>query len=1768
MFCLGHAAIVGPTMSGKESLIRLSSFIMQFSVLFLSSSSKDGNRALHNDIQQVLLRAALKDEKLVVICNIESLDSGELFTEIQDLLLVNAESSSFLDHFFGPDGAENVYATLQLELESRELASSRRACFALFVSRLIENLRICFLFSAYDAFHLSTGHFPFILKETTVLFFPDWDPLALDAISYQYMNHFSLVDFDKKQFASKFLSHAFVSAKKIPESTYKGMHICFKKFLVSLSVYEGIVRTESGYLCNEILRFETGLGKLRSILHNILILEQNLDQKAAEIEEKKMSADQLVDSISRDQSCVLEEVENLQAEASKCDELEFRCAMQQQDCTQVLTEAEPSIFAAEMALNTIDKKDIVELKSLFNPPAGVDDVTGAILALKGEAHKSRDWNAAKYMMRDPASFILELKGFKEAIDNGKLSASNVESARQYIDLPHFKSSVMLQRSKAVAGLCDFVINIISYYDIIVSIEPKRKAVELAKVELMAATVKKTTLSEKIQELRSRIAELETEYMNVLDSKNAAIRDAEKLQKQVTLAQRFVAALTLEQNSWAEKMGHLKARDQKLVLGSLAPAAFVSYAGTFSPQARKTYLQDFLIPFLTKNLHPSSFSVACSPTDFFSESLGKCANTSWLQDGTMVENELIVRFTKQTPIFVDPHLVGFRWIQAYEKGKNLKIELLSSPALKSSLSNAVQFGWSLLIEGVDDDIEDKELWSLVLKRKFKKGLNAIYYVAEKECEQDPSFQLFLHSGHSSPHYCSKMLGECTVINFALSEEGLENHFLDFILRNELPDAIGSRTAALQRFDDLSSQQKNIDDAVLQKLSESSENMIHNLHEIQFFENSRRSYADILSTIEEVGNFIKNVEDSVHVYRRAARRVSIMFLLLGKMHKINQYYRFSMDSFLDILFGSIFSKQCRYARSDFHVSELLRANQKNPFQRFKLASMVLKAGLKGMVCLGARKLHLSLGNNFKQGHDDPESGTESRIQEIISITMKQLHDFCCTGLQQKHQLVFTSMLLFLILSSEQLISSVELDYLTRSSNTRSTPQTVVPSSLLTFLSENTWASICSLQNVQALVTLPSELESNADRWNIWYNSMHAETMDMPGKFKSVSRCQKLLILRALRPDRVIPFLKDWISEEFGSWFLVYQSHKTKDLLKKCGPSKPAIFLTNANTDIGCQLDQLIATANEAPMQGISDFCFGLGQDVQIVQAVHKAMQCSSWLLLRNVHMLHPKFSSVLNYLVNDSAPKHPGFRCFLTVDASYALPETFSMYFVEKSLKISPDSPVGLKYALRRECEDIKELNSGICSTLSSKLLYTLCLFNAYCQVRHQSFLVTTTDSNHQVPSLFSMRSLLLNIEPTVSLLSFLEESTYSLSAFQRVYEYVYCNNGMTVWGKWKYAELLCQLLVSVVDSKFKEAFFPITVLKSILKRSSSASHFKLLHDIESLCSDEALPFLAIPANIEAQALRAKADNLFSSITKINSFTPDVYNKYQVREVLSDLMNQLPGNMSMLEMKDKMLGSAPQWNQHQAPLAHVLIYECCRINDFLSMLRSSMQTLREVLDGTVLAKKSDVDMFHAIRDSTVPGEWARYDIPSLKSLGPWFFELLERVSKLLYVCDYGPIAASIWIAGLFSPALIFTAALQVESRHTGVPVELCSIQCVVTGHEWVSDKGRNEHRDNKAESGYFIYGMFIDGARWDVVEGCLTDQRPKEYLPKLPLVHIKAALKSNNTFSMDEGVQTDLNIYDCPTFRNFAKESVIFSLPLEAGSNLKKMVLNDVSLLLSI
>jgi dynein heavy chain len=73
------------------------------------------------------------------------------------------------------------------------------------------------------------------------------------------------------------------------------------------------------------------------------------------------------------------------------------------------------------------------------------------------------------------------------------------------------------------------------------------------------------------------------------------------------------------------------------------------------------------------------------------------------------------------------------------------------------------------------------------------------------------------------------------------------------------------------------------------------------------------------------------------------------------------------------------------------------------------------------------------------------------------------------------------------------------------------------------------------VKIFENLVSSMDSESLQWKKWYGCEKAEQEELPKSFKEISQFHRILLLRALRPDRLQGALTQYVTESLGVEFI---------------------------------------------------------------------------------------------------------------------------------------------------------------------------------------------------------------------------------------------------------------------------------------------------------------------------------------------------------------------------------------------------------------------------------------------------------------------------------------------------------------------------------------------------------------------------------------------------------------------------------------------------------
>lgn len=376
-----------------------------------------------------------------------------------------------------------------------------------------------------------------------------------------------------------------------------------------------------------------------------------------------------------------------------------------------LRKAGPIIESALQSLNSINKKEINILKNYASPSEPIRNCLAATIWLlagywseievdKNKKPKTCDWKYAQKIMMS-SSFVDTLKEYKDGVDQGLVCGTNIAYVKkEYLTMEKFTPEEMKKASEMAAGLCVWIRSIINFYDIIIDVAPKRKALDESKIQLEEATKKLNEVEEVVRKLNAELEVLDSQYRKATDEKNRAIEEAKRCEMRLNLATRLVGALGSENERW-EKSIHGLVESINVIVGDvLLASSFVSYAGPFSKRFRDQMIKDEFLKYF--KAHNILLSPNCEPTRLLTdESMVAIWNQQKLpSDKVSIENGTILSNSMRYPLIIDPQLQGITWIREREKNNNLKSLRMGSKNINRDLELSIRDGFSAIIENMD------------------------------------------------------------------------------------------------------------------------------------------------------------------------------------------------------------------------------------------------------------------------------------------------------------------------------------------------------------------------------------------------------------------------------------------------------------------------------------------------------------------------------------------------------------------------------------------------------------------------------------------------------------------------------------------------------------------------------------------------------------------------------------------------------------------------------------------------------------------------------------------------------------------------------------------------------------------------------------------------------------------------------------------------------------------------------------------------------------
>jgi dynein heavy chain len=1017
--------------------------------------------------------------------------------------------------------------------------------------------------------------------------------------------------------------------------------------------------------------------------------------------------------------------------------------------------------------------------------------------------------------------------------------------------------------------------------------------------------------------------------------------------------------------------------------------------------------------------------------------------------------------------------------------------MSDPNLLRALENCIRLGKPLLIEDLGEVMEPA-LEPVLQKAVFKQGNRMLIHLGDSDIDYDANFKLYMTSKMPNPHYLPEVCIKVTIINFTVTMPGLESQLLGDVVATERPDIEEKKVKLLLQMADDKKQLQALESKILQMLSESEGNILDDEDLINTLSESKVIAIAIGERVAEAEVTEAEINDTRAKYMCVATRGAIIYFVISDLALIDPMYQYSLE-----YFAKLFNRCVVDA-------------EKNP-------------------------------------------NLETRLENIIKYSTLIMYQNICRGLFEKDKLLYSASMCFQILRNAGEINDLEWNLFVRGPGAFDrSKQPVNPQS--EFIAPGSWDTLYVAEErlhylkpadgdeekkevaeaavEESTVSLvgddeeeegdhqavsngpPVHKASHPDpftglcdsirdkynqEWKKWEEKVDLMNSPLPSTHEgSVNLFQRLILVKALREDKLQQSIAGFVAKKLGPRFAESPNATMEDIYKDLSNSVPCIFILSKGADPTATLLRFAKKRNYDDRLHIVSL--GQGQGPVAAKLINDGCKTGDWVVLQNC-MLAKSWMGEMDKIIFNLQQKakeeggggiHPDFRLYLTsAPADY-----FPVSVLQNGVKMTNEPPTGFRANIIGSFNNlIKEEDWEGCSKSSEwkKLLCGLAFFHANTQERRKFG-----------PLGWNIRYGFdeSDLETSIAVLRrFLEEQeVIPWDALN--YATGHINYGGRVTDDWDRRCIMSILSI----------YFVPKILENGYGFSKSGKYYAppdgTLEDVKNYFSS--LPPTDDPEvfgmhdNANVTFNTNESLQLMATLLSLQPRSATGGGGKSSDDIVIELAEEFEAKVPALLLQDD---AGPttfivQENGLLNSLAICLVQEMIKFNRLLNRMKSSLIDIKKAIRGMIVMS-SDLDaMYTAFLNNQLPNIWEKVSFATLKTLGSWVRDLIFRTDFLrVWLLNGEPCAFPLPV--FFFPQGFMTASLQTFARKHMESIDTLSFEFTVMRED-------PEELTESPEDGVYMFGLFLEGARFDRSSWLLHESEPGKMFDLLPCIHFKPAV----------------------------------------------------------
>jgi len=1660
---LGNALLVGVGGSGRKSLATLAVFVAEQETFSIEITKSYGMNEWHEDVKRLLIRCGGQNKEVCFLLPDTQIANENFVEEVSGLLntgevpnLFNAEDkTTIMELCTNPAAKEGRFGPAEV--------------MSYFIDMCKKNLHIVLAFSPIgDNFRRRVRMFPSLVNCCTIDWFHEWPDAALQSVANYFLGKMGMEDQVLKGVVDVCVTmqkSVFTLAERFKTEVQRYYYVTPTSYLELINGFKGLLGNKQNEVSTAKSRYDNGLEKIMTTESMVGTMKTDIEELVPQVKQTAEDTAKLMVVIDKEQAEAAKTEEIVSKDAAETAKVADSANAMKEDCQKDLDQAMPALNAAIAALNTLSKADLTEVKNMGKPPGGVVLVSKALCfcfqvkpkkvpAPDGRSKMDDYWEPAKKELWSDPKFLEKLMNF----DKDNIPEDVMAKLGPMETDPDFEPDVIKKASVAACGVCKWARAMVVYDRVAKMVGPKKEQLAEAEAELAAAEASLATKKAELKKVQDKVAKLLSDFAEAKEKKEDLENQLEVATKRLGTAEKLISGLGGEKGRWEISSTNLGYQFDNLVGDVLIASGIIAYLGCFLAKYRNESVSSW-IGLMRENKLPASEVFELRKVIGEDVVIRQWVIDKLPNDAVSIDNALVLSKSARWPLMIDPQIQANKWIRN-TNGDSLLILRLSQGNYARKLEMGISQGQPVLIENVPE-VLDPLLEPLLQKAAFKAGGMMMIRLGDSTVEYSKDFRLYITSKLPNPHYSPEVCVQVTLLNFMVTQDGLQDQMLGILVAKEEPEIEKKRQNLIIESAQSKAQLKEIEDKILYLLAHSTGNILDDTELINTLANSKVTSVRIEEAVKVQEKTSALVAETRDTYVPVSVRGAAMFFVIAELGKVEPMYQYSLEWFIELfLFG-------------------IRTAEK--FER----------------------------------------NLAKRLQALQDQFIKVLFQKVCDSLFAKDKLMLSLLLTFKSMEVDSELNQAEKGLLLVGGTTgaKVRPRPTGPEA--EWLSDVSWARVSELEDLGGSTWdgFSDNFAAHVDAWKSVFDSDTPLDAPWPIDKTVLTPLQRCLIILAVRTDATVQGLQGIIVNKLGDEFLEPPPYNLEKVFQDSNNVTPLIFVLSAGADPMNDLNRL-AIKNDM-YETKNAVSLGQGQGPKAEAAITAGKDYGNWVILQNCHLAR-SFMPVLEKAVEELDPETVAqqFRLWLS-----AMPSPiFPVSVLQNGAKMTVEPPKGLKSNLYISYLSFQEDwfdEAGKTDKQKHafrKMLFGLCYFHALIQERVQ---YGPLGWNIQYQFSEPDRQIC-----TSQLKMFIEENEEIPYEALR-YTACECNYGGRVTDAHD----------RVTIANIVKDYYSPEILQEGYKYSESGLYYSpsfrplqgYIDYIKSLPINQMPEFCGLHANANlSAAIKEGLGILATSASMMPKGGGGDGGGKTTDQILTELSAQMLEDIRV--PFDMEYISAVYATDYNESMCTVLNQECLRFNKLLLRVRASLVDIGKMVKGLVVADANLDQVAEGILLNKQPAFWKKVSFPSLKPMSSYVADLVMRMNFFtLWINESHP--DNYWISGFFFTQSFLTGQLQNFSRKNKLPIDTLIWSFKVMKKE-VSKPDVNP----KPEEGCIVFGLFMDGARWDNDDQCIRDSLPKVLFTEIPYMHWTPCQKDKDP--------TDYSrVYKSPVYKTSERKGVL-------------------------